>query len=64
MSGNLHVNVTVICLPTEHQRALEARFKGDRAFQVELEREIFHVKFSDDSLMIEGNCSGSVKPYY
>ena len=31
------VLVNVICLPTEHQRALGARFKGDRAFQVELE---------------------------
>ena len=28
--------LNVICLPTEHQRALGARFKGDRAFQVEL----------------------------
>ena len=29
--------VNVICLPTEHQRAVGARFKGDLAFQVELE---------------------------
>ena len=31
------VNVNVISLPTEHQRAAWARFKGDCAFQVELE---------------------------
>ena len=30
-------NVNVIPLPTKHQRALGARFKGDRAFHVELE---------------------------
>ena len=30
-------NVNVIGLPTENQRAQGARFKGDRAFQVELE---------------------------
>ena len=32
-----HDIVNVICLPTEHQRAVGARFKGDRVFQVELE---------------------------
>ena len=29
--------INVICLPTEHQRAVGACFKGDRAFQVKLE---------------------------
>ena len=31
------VNVNVFVYPTEHQRAVGARFKGDRAFKVELE---------------------------
>ena len=34
-----NVNVNVICLPKKHQSALGTRFKGVRAFQVELEFE-------------------------
>ena len=35
----------IICLPTEHQRAVLACFKGDHAFQVELElkSQLVHV---------------------
>ena len=36
----LKQNVNVICLPTEHQRAVGARFKSDRTFKVELELEL------------------------
>ena len=37
IAPNFLKNVDVICLLTEHQRSPGARFKGDRAFQVELE---------------------------
>ena len=37
--------IIVIYLPMEHQRAVGARFKGDRAFQVELELRRLNVGF-------------------
>ena len=37
MNNGNECKCTLICLPTEHQRALGGRFKGDRAFQVKLE---------------------------
>ena len=33
----VNVKCSTVCLPTEHQRAVGARFKVDHAFQIELE---------------------------